>query len=59
MAQPAPIGEKPGVTFQPPCPTCGNPMWLLRLSPFDDDRDLRTFKCQVCEFTETLIVQYR
>jgi hypothetical protein len=43
--------------LQPPCPTCGNPMWLTRLSKFDDANDLRTFKCQVCEHVETTIAK--
>jgi len=59
MAQSQSIPISPKHELQPPCPTCGNPMWLVRLSQFDDDRDLRTFKCQVCEFTESVIVQFR
>ena len=60
MAQPTiPSSEKPGTTFQPPCPTCGVPMWLLRLSQFSDDSDLRTFKCQVCGHTESRAVQFK
>jgi len=34
-------------------------MWLVRLSSFDDDHDLRTFKCQVCEHTESVKVKFR
>jgi hypothetical protein len=34
---------------------CGNPMWLMRLSAYSDTEELRTFKCQVCERTETKI----
>jgi hypothetical protein len=60
MAQPSnPVLEKPGVTFQPPCPTCGNPMWLMRLSPFDDVHDFRTFKCQVCGCAESAIIKFK
>jgi|KBSSwiStaDraftv2_1062776.scaffolds.fasta_scaffold5919682_1 hypothetical protein len=60
MAQPNhPAPEKPGVTFQPPCPTCGNPMWLMRLSKFNDTHDLRTFKCQVCMHTESNVVEFK
>jgi len=45
--------------LQPPCPTCGNPMWLIRLSQFDGDRDLRTFECQVCEHIESSVAQFK
>jgi hypothetical protein len=59
MMQPNPAREKAGVTFQPPCTKCGNPMWLVRLSSFDDDHDLRTFKCQVCLHSETVTVKFK
>ena len=45
--------------LQPPCPTCGNPMWLARLSKFDDTHDLRTFKCQVCERVESVVAEFK
>ena len=41
MAQPSPNPEKSGVTLQPPCSTCGSPMWLIGLSRVDDKHDLR------------------
>ena len=44
--------------LRPPCPKCGAPMWLMRLSAFDA-HDLRTFKCQVCEHTESMAVKFR
>jgi hypothetical protein len=50
--------EKPEITFQPPCPKCGVPMWLVRLSAFDEAHDLRTFKCQVCNDTESMAVKF-
>ena len=59
MAEPNPTSERPGVTFQPPCPKCDNPMWLMRLSMFDDNNDLRTFKCYVCDHTENKVVKFR
>ena len=59
MTRPSPNAEKPGVTFQMLCPTCGNPMWLMRISPFDDVHDLRTFKCQVCERTESAAIKFK
>jgi hypothetical protein len=31
-------------------------MWLVRLSAFDEGQDLRTFECQVCEHTESMVV---
>ena len=45
--------------LQPPCPTCGAPMWMVGLSSFKDDHDLRTFKCQVCERTESKAVKLK
>jgi len=59
MTQAHPIEEKPGVTFQTPCPKCGNPMWLVRLSKYDGTHDLRTFECRVCEYTESNVVEFR
>jgi hypothetical protein len=59
MTQPNPISEKSGVTFQPPCPHCQLPMWLVRLEPHDGNHDLRTFECKVCDRTENLIVKFR
>ena len=55
MADSESIATSPKPELQPPCPTCGNPMWLVRLSQFDDHRDLRTFQCQVCEFIESVV----
>jgi len=57
--QPDSVSEKPGVTFQPPCPKCGAPMWLVRMSAFDDTHDLRTFNCQVCEHTQSMAVKFK
>ena len=59
VAQSQPTASPPQRDLQPPCPTCGLPMWLVRRSSIDDDRDLRTFKCQVCEHTESAIIQFR
>ena len=53
MAQP----ERPGFTFQPPCPNCGLPMWLVRLVGHGEDRDLRNFECKVCDYTETRVIK--
>jgi formate dehydrogenase maturation protein FdhE len=59
MAQSQPVPESPQSELQPPCPTCGVPMWLVRLSKFDGEQDLRTFKCQVCEHTESMVVKFK
>jgi hypothetical protein len=59
MTQSQPISGPPKTTLQPPCPTCSTPMWLLRLAPFNDDHDLRTFKCQVCDHTESMKVKFK
>jgi hypothetical protein len=34
-------------------------MWLVRLSPVDSNHDTRSFKCQVCEQTETRTLKFR
>ena len=44
--------------LQPPCPECGLPMWMVGLSTFKDDHDLRTFRCQVCEHTESQTAKF-
>jgi len=54
-----PISEKTNVTFQPPCPTCGLPMWLKRLSKFDEAHDLGTFECMVCTHVESRVVDFK
>jgi hypothetical protein len=59
MTQSQPVWDAPKTTLQPPRPTCGVPMWLVRLTPFKDDHDLRTFKCQVCDHTESRAVKFR
>ncbi len=59
MTQPNPVAEKAGVTFQPSCPKCGQPMWLVRLSRYDATHDLRSFECQVCEHTESNVVEFK
>ena len=59
MAQPNPISETPGVTFQRRCPNCGSPMWLTRISKFDADHDLRTFECKVCEHSESAVIEFK
>ena len=53
------IAPRPTPELQSPCPMCGNPMWLMRLSAYSDTEELRTFKCQVCERTESLTVQFK
>ena len=32
---------------------------LVRLSKYDATHDLRTFECQVCEHTESTVVEFR
>jgi hypothetical protein len=45
--------------LQPPCPRCHSPMWLMRLAFVDSEHDRRTFECQVCEYTDHVIVKFR
>lgn len=40
--------------LQPPCPDCGMPMWLTGYASTKDQLDIRTFRCVVCERTETV-----
>ena len=49
--------DPPNTDLQPPCPKCGNPMWLVNLSKVDRERDLRTFECKVCNHTESAVVK--
>jgi len=59
MAQPISIPEKANTTFQPPCPKCGHPMWLVRLDPYDREHDERTFECNVCAHSQSEVVKFR
>jgi len=45
--------------LQPPCPKCGNAMWMTRISKYDADHDLRTFECKVCDHIESNIVEFK
>ena len=49
MAQP----ERPGFTFQPPCPNCGNNMWLLLAEELIPGQQNRTFWCKICKTEQT------
>jgi hypothetical protein len=59
MAQPSPTPERPGFTFQPPCPNCGQPMWLVRLARHGSDHDLRNFECKVCDHSESRVIKFK
>ena len=59
MAQPNSVSEKAGVTFQPPCPNCGQPMWLVRIAALDSTHDIRMFECKVCDHSESKVVEFR
>jgi hypothetical protein len=59
MAQSHVIPGSPKSELQPPCAKCGAPMWLVRLSKFDDAHDLRTFKCQVCEHIQSAVAEFK
>jgi len=59
MAQSHPIPDAPGTFLQPPCPKCGNPMWMTRISKYNTDHDLRTFECKVCDHVESNIVEFK
>jgi len=53
MAEPNPFREKDRPIDQPLCPTCGQRMWFVKISRLDNARDIRTFKCHLCEHAET------
>jgi ribosomal protein S27AE len=54
------IYDPPGPIDQPPCPKCGERMWLARIEPTDKpDYDQRTFECPRCEQSETMMVKYK
>jgi hypothetical protein len=59
MAQSQSSFDEPKDILQPPCPSCGLPMWLVLLTPFTADHDMRTFKCQLCEHTESVAVKFK
>ena len=44
---------------RPRCPECGARMWLMCIESEKTGRDLRTFTCPVCEYSETVMVKYR
>lgn len=47
----------PPVPKHPLCPTCGVPMWLVRLDspvPGDPTKDKLYYECQACEATAVL-----
>lgn len=48
--------DAPKTVLQPTCSDCGLPMWMMRLSPIGKKRDQRTFQCQVCKHSETVLV---
>jgi hypothetical protein len=35
------------------------PMWLIRISKYDPEHDLRTFECKVCEHSESTVVKFK
>ena len=59
MAQPEPTADSLKTILQPPCPTCRAPMWMVGVLSFKMDHDLRTFKCQVCDHTESVVTKFR
>jgi hypothetical protein len=34
-------------------------MWLVRIGVVDGGRDVRTFECQVCEHSESKMVEFK
>jgi hypothetical protein len=58
MTQPSRLSERPGVTFQRRCSVCGSPMWMTRISKYDNGHDLRTFECKVCDHSESLVIEF-
>jgi hypothetical protein len=49
--------DTPKTILQPPCPDCGLPMWMMRLSALGKNQDVRMFQCQVCNHTDTVLVE--
>ena len=56
-AQPVPSQRR--IPLQPRCPTCGVPMWLIRLTQDGQYQDLRTFRCQTCDRVESTVVKFK
>ena len=46
-----PAGQpKPTVSvLRPPCPICGNTMWLVMIDSVKSDMETSTFRCEVCK----------
>ena len=54
------IHDPPKPIDQPPCPKCGEGMWLTRIEPTDKpDYDQRTFECPRCDHSETMTVKFK
>jgi hypothetical protein len=44
---------------RPPCPKCHGPMTLTGVVSKPDSRDVRTFECSLCNWTEKVTVEKR
>jgi hypothetical protein len=54
------IHDPPKPIDLPPCPKCGNRMWLARIEPTDKpDYDQRTFECPRCDHSETMMIKFK
>jgi hypothetical protein len=47
------------IIAHPDCPTCGAPMFLMRIEPAKPDYDKRTFECPQCLEQVTEVVKFR
>jgi len=34
-------------------------MWLVRLESHDENHDLRTFECKVCDHSESKVIKFK
>jgi protein-arginine kinase activator protein McsA len=44
------------VEGRPICETCNQQMWLLKIKPADNGKELRTFECSKCAGNMTILV---
>jgi predicted RNA-binding Zn-ribbon protein involved in translation (DUF1610 family) len=45
--QPATAASNP--IIRPECPQCGTTMLLARIEPLDQEKEMHTFECPMCE----------
>jgi ribosomal protein S27AE len=42
---------------RPPCPTCGVPMWIVRVEPLPPDHQKHVWECPKCGHEATMLAK--